>query len=101
MTLLRTERAGLALALVAALACAPARAQDRPDAVAPYRYPLPPAAPPDALEQQKAMAYRNELAAQQRQLQQQQADGAFGPSGWRALSETNREIGRVDQFLQR
>ena len=89
------------ITLAAALACAPAWAQDRPNAIAPYRYPLPPAAAPDALEQQKALVYRNELQAQRNQLQQQQGTGSLGLTGLRNLNETNREIGRVDQVLQR
>jgi hypothetical protein len=103
---MRRRSARLALILSAVMAATlpagTANPQDRPDAIAPYRYPSPAtAAPLDSLEQQKAQSYRNSLEAQRTELQQQQDAGTLDIGGLRQLGQTNREIGRVDTLLQR
>jgi len=77
-------------------------ADERPSAIAPYRFLAPTNGPLNSLEQQKALAYRNELEAQRLRLERNQSSKTFDLQGLRRLSDdTNRELGRVDQLLQR
>ena len=100
----RIRRAGKSLLLAMALPFLMASAlaaDERPSAIAPYRYPAPTNRPLDSLEQQKALGYRNELEAQRLQLERNRSSRTFDPQGLRKLGDTNRELGRVDRFLQR
>ena len=90
----------LAIALLFLMASA-LIADERPSAIAPYRFLAPTNGPLNSLEQQKALAYRNELEAQRLRLERNQSSKTFDLQGLRRLSDTNRELGRVDQLLQR
>ena len=80
-------------------------AEDRPSAIAPYRYTAPPSAPLDSLERQKAYSYRNELSAQQRSMEMDRAlnrnPDVTAASRLRSEGELSRESNRIDSVLQR
>ena len=80
-------------------------AEDRPSAIAPYRYTSPPSAQLDSLERQKAYSYRNELSAQQRSMEMDRAlnrnPDVNAASRLRSEGELSRESNRIDSVLQR
>ena len=76
------------------------RADELRNQIAPYRF-QPTSPPKDALEQQKMLSYRNRLDAQRLQLERNQAVEGFSLDRQRLLMDTNRELGRIDQGLQR
>jgi hypothetical protein len=82
-----------------------AYAEDRPSAIAPYRYISPPSAQLDSLESQKAYSYRNELSAQRRSMEMDRAlnrnPDVNAASRLRSEGELSREGDRIDSVLQR
>jgi hypothetical protein len=80
-------------------------AEDRPSAIAPYRYTSPPSVQLDRLERQKAYSYRNELSAQQRSMEVDRAlnrnPDVNAASRLRSEGELSRESNRIDSVLQR
>jgi hypothetical protein len=99
---LRAAFLGVAIGLLLAQG---AFAEDRPSAIAPYRYTAPPSAPLDSLERQKAYSYRNELSAQQRSMEMDRAlnrnPDVNAASRLRSERELSRESNRIDSVLQR
>ena len=99
---LRLGLTGIALAMLLAQG---ASAEDRPSAIAPYRYAPPPSAPLDSLEQQKAYGYRNELSAQQRSTETDRVlnrdSDVNAASRLRSDGALSRETNRIDTLLQR
>jgi hypothetical protein len=96
-------RRGVVL-LVALLAAAPlagsrSAAEEVRNEIAPYRF-QPPSQPSDALEQQKALIYRNQLDAQRLQLERNQTLQGFTLDRQRQIGDTNRELDRIDRILQ-
>lgn len=76
-------------------------AEELPSAIASYRYLSPVEGPFDSLEQQKAFAYRNELAAQRRLFERSRTPAGGAASELRSQGELNREIDRIDRLLMR
>ena len=102
----RTRRLGAALAALIGIQLAQAAAaQDEPLSIAPYRYSPAPTRPLDALEQQKAYSYRNQLSAQQRSMLTDRTVNRSSKSNaasfLRRQGELTRESGRMDHVLQR
>ncbi|HXV23965.1 MAG TPA: hypothetical protein VED46_06880 [Alphaproteobacteria bacterium] len=90
---------GSAVLLVLSLSAS--LAEERPSPIAPYRYTSPPTGALDSLEQQKALSYRNELAAQRRLQQLDSTPQAGTAAQLRSQGDLNRETNRIDQMLQR
>jgi hypothetical protein len=99
---LRLALSGIALGCLLAQQ---APAQDRPSAIAPYRFTPAPAERLGSLEQQKAYSYRNQLSAQQRSMELDRVlvrePNANAASRLRSQGELSRESHRIDGVLQR
>ena len=90
------SRTGPSLAL-ALMLFGTAAAATEPNVLAPYRYqPAPQTLSP--VEQQKALAYRNQIQSQLRQLEQRRTPGpgARDPS---LLPQTRTELGRINRLV--
>lgn len=94
----------IALALLSLWLCGTAAADaQRPIPDASYRY-LPPWAstPQNPVRQQEAYSYRNGLAAERLRMERSPLRPAEGAAArLRAQGAVNRELGRVDQLLNR
>jgi hypothetical protein len=92
--------------LVCAMLCAgaglpPSLAEERPSAVAPYRYVVPNDVPSGSPAQQGAYSYRNQLSAERLQFDRDISGSEDAATRLRRQGELNREIGRVDRLLNR
>ena len=92
-------RRAAAVASLAVLITGIAMAADRPSAVAPYRF-QPPGQRLDALEQQKAHSYRNQLSAERNLIQRDSHSAGNAADSLRRRGAVESEIGRIDRLLQ-
>ena len=80
---------------------AAALAEERPSAVAPYRYVVPNDLPRGSPGEQGAYSYRNQLSSERLQLDRDMSGSEDAATRLRRQGELNREIDRVDGLLNR
>ena len=94
MGMIRAAFIALALLVLAA----PARSED-PDIIAQFRFRGAPGDELQPVEQQRALAYRNELQRQLRSLDEDDMRGQLSPLERRRLLDTRTELGRMKGVL--
>jgi len=92
-------RAAILPVACALLLFASAAAAENRNDLAPYRFRAP-AEDLGAVEQERAIIYRNQLQRQQRTLQRDDAFGRLDPMERRRLLETQTELDRMNEIVR-